>query len=579
MRLINTETLELAEFHGFHKIQRACQIAIEDGIEWIWIDTNCIDKRSSAELTEAINSMYNWYSASTVCYAYLCDVPDLDMTEEDPLHHFRKSSWFHRGWTLQELIAPSKVLFYSKTWTRIGDRSGSLAVVITRITGIDLSVIRGIANLHQISVAKRMSWAATRQTSRVEDMAYCLLGIFDVNMPLLYGEGPKAFIRLQEEIIRISNDHTIFCWARDSGAAQSWTSMLAPSPAAFLKSGDYVAMDAWEAPEPYSMTNLGLSIHLPVLYTLTQMVVVLDAGVSHGDPSMRACIAMQRTNQRRSGSNILDRSRLFGRPILLSKEATDTRERYRLIIRSRYISPVESPYRHLLPMFKHGVLLFVDPATTRLLSTSKHDMPLGAVGYDIDTHPAWIFDFDAGILRLPAFEGGSSLITSGLMRIRFKSPQAADFYLFFAVILTLGGKEVWNCRVHLAADLDDILLAFEEERGEDERPPDDLLIHQYLRVEAWQQHCQQLTAHSSDESWFVSIGGPISSLPGTNVRAAVLSAKADTHLPVPLQLIKSNSTDHKDDESVRDSGEDEDEYWDSEEKDEDDKEFSQLSYA
>ncbi|RYP25827.1 hypothetical protein DL767_008250 [Monosporascus sp. MG133] len=129
-----------------------------------------------------------------------------------------------------------------------------------------------------------MSWAATRQTSRVEDMAYCLLGIFDVNMPLLYGEGPKAFIRLQEEIIRISNDHTIFCWARDSGVAQSWTSMLAPSPAAFLKSGDYVAMDAWEAPVPYSMTNLGLSIHLPVLYTLTQMVVVLDAGVSHGDP-------------------------------------------------------------------------------------------------------------------------------------------------------------------------------------------------------------------------------------------------------------------------------------------------------
>ncbi|RYP56406.1 hypothetical protein DL771_011887 [Monosporascus sp. 5C6A] len=498
MRLINTETLELAEFHGFHKIQRACQIAIEDGIEWIWIDTNCIDKGSSAELTEAINSMYSWYKASTVCYAYLCDVPDLDMGEEDPLRHFRKSRWFHRGWTLQELIAPRRVLFYSKTWTRIGDRSGSLAVVISRITGIDLSVILGIADLHQISVAKKMSWAATRQTSRVEDMAYCLLGIFDVNMPLLYGEGPKAFIRLQEEIIRISNDHTIFCWARDSGVAQSWTSMLAPSPAAFLKSGDYVAMDAWDAPVPYSMTNLGLSIHLPVLYTLTHMFVVLDAGVSHGDP----------------------------------------------VIRSRYTPPVESPYRHLLPTFKHGVLLFVDPTATRLLSTSKRDMPLGAVGYDIDTHPAGIFDFDAGILRLPAFEGGSSLITSGLMRIRFKSPQAADFYMFFAVILTLGGKEVWNCSVHLADDLDDILLAFEEELGEGERPPDDLLIHQFLRVEAWQQH-----------------------------------SKADTHLPVPLQSMESDSADHKDDESVRHNEEDEDEDWDSEEKDQDEKEFSQVSYA
>lgn len=376
MHLINTTELELAEFHGdavppyailshlwvegeevsfqefnaqrspltttksgYRKIQRACNIARKDGFDWIWIDTNCIDKSSSAELTEAINSMYSWYKGAGVCYAYLCDVSNIDTGHEDPLHLFRQSRWFYRGWTLQELIGPSRMVFYSQSWTEIGERS-TLAAAISGVTGIEAALLQGLTDLCQVSVAKKMSWAATRQTTRTEDIAYCLLGIFDVNMPLLYGEGTKAFKRLQEEIIRTTNDHTIFCWTRNSSVAPDWCSMLAPLPAAFLDSSDYVSVDAWEAPMPYSMTNLGLSIHVPVVYTLKQMFVVLNAGRSLHDPSMRASIAMQRTNPKRPSSNILDRSRLLDSPVMLSREATDIRERYNLFIRTTWF---ESP--------------------------------------------------------------------------------------------------------------------------------------------------------------------------------------------------------------------------------------------
>ncbi len=393
MRLINTTTLELSEFQedgvpsyailshvwvegeevsfqdftdlspltttksGFHKIQRACEIALRDSIEWIWIDTNCIHKASSAELIEAINSMYNWYRSAEICYAYLYDVPELDTEQEDPLRFFRQSRWLRRGWTLQELIGPRRMVFYSQTWTIIGDRCQSLAEVISSVTGVEVALLRGLKDLHEVSIAKKMSWAATRQTSRVEDMAYCLLGIFDVNMPLLYGEGAKAFVRLQEEIIRTSNDHTIFCWTRNSSVAPDWTSMLAPSPAAFLESGDYHPIGAWEAPMPYSMTNLGLSIHLPVVYTLTQMFVVLDVGhLGHGR-DMRASIATERTNPRRPGSNILDRGRGLKSPIMLSKDATDTRERYHLFIRSRHI-PIPSGQYGKEILNSHPLYLF-----------------------------------------------------------------------------------------------------------------------------------------------------------------------------------------------------------------------------
>ncbi|OCK96314.1 HET-domain-containing protein, partial [Cenococcum geophilum 1.58] len=196
----------LKEKKGFKKIQNCCSQALADGLHWAWVDTCCIDKTSSAELSEAINSMFRWYSRSKVCYAYLTDVPYDGFDDSLP-----KSRWFTRGWTLQELLAPSSVVYYSAEWTRIGDNE-DLISVLRNVTRIDEGILSRTKGLDWISVAEKMSWAATRETTRVEDMAYCLLGIFDVNMPLLYGEGERAFQRLQEEILRNSQDQSLFAW-------------------------------------------------------------------------------------------------------------------------------------------------------------------------------------------------------------------------------------------------------------------------------------------------------------------------------------------------------------------------------
>ncbi|KAH8904977.1 HET-domain-containing protein [Coniochaeta sp. PMI_546] len=178
---------------------------------YVWVDTCCINKESSAELSEAINSMYTWYANALLCVAVLTDVAG---TESDPNGEFGDSRWFTRGWTLQELVAPFAVVFYNSSYELIGSRS-DLARSIARITSIDQKYLHS-PTLGRTSasptIAERMSWAAGRQTTRLEDEAYCLLGIFGVNMPLLYGEGANAFVRLQQEIIKSTEDQTIFAW-------------------------------------------------------------------------------------------------------------------------------------------------------------------------------------------------------------------------------------------------------------------------------------------------------------------------------------------------------------------------------
>ncbi|KAI3317959.1 HET-domain-containing protein [Xylariaceae sp. AK1471] len=193
---------------GLSKIKECCRQAAADGLEWVWIDTCCIDKSSSAELSEAINSMFQWYSNAVVCYAYLYDVSD------DIEFNLAKSRWVTRGWTLQELIAPCEVVFFSRSWQVLGTRS-NLSVHLAAVTHISEPFLIGRQSLDQASIAQRMSWVAKRTTSREEDMAYCLLGIFNVNMPLIYGEGPKAFRRLQEVLNReYPEDHSLFAWGK-----------------------------------------------------------------------------------------------------------------------------------------------------------------------------------------------------------------------------------------------------------------------------------------------------------------------------------------------------------------------------
>ncbi|KAI1873054.1 uncharacterized protein JN550_003307 [Neoarthrinium moseri] len=244
------------------KIHKSCKLAAKHNLEFVWIDTCCIDKSSSAELTEAINSMYTWYANSDVCFAYL---GDYNRPRPDSQNTLRGCRWFTRGWTLQELIAAPIVQFYDALWQFRGAKH-DLCDEIAEITRIDRAVLPQTGRdlqllLKSISVCQKMSWAADRQTTRKEDTAYCLLGLFRVNMPLLYGEGAEAFIRLQEEIIKRCNDLSIFAWqAEGHMMPYVCTSVLAPSPREFMNSRNVVrSQDLIYNPE-FTMTNKGIRI-------------------------------------------------------------------------------------------------------------------------------------------------------------------------------------------------------------------------------------------------------------------------------------------------------------------------------
>jgi ankyrin repeat protein len=203
---------------GYEKILFCGQQAKQDSLHYFWVDTCCIDKSSSQELSEAINSMFYWYRSAERCYAYLADVSDDTSSGYSECSKrwkpaFKKSRWFTRGWTLQELIAPSSVEFFSKEGTCLGNKQ-SLETTLHEITGIAPEALRG-SSLSQFSTEERFSWAEKRITTRGEDAAYCLLGIFDIQMPLLYAEGlyaggrEKALKRLRKEIREHSDDHAL----------------------------------------------------------------------------------------------------------------------------------------------------------------------------------------------------------------------------------------------------------------------------------------------------------------------------------------------------------------------------------
>ncbi|KAL7790944.1 hypothetical protein V8C37DRAFT_410556 [Trichoderma ceciliae] len=232
---------------GSVKFQGCCQQAEADGLGYAWIDTCCIDKTNLVELSEAINSMFRWYQRAKICYAYLSDVPSDGNPRKRGSDRFQRSRWFQRGWTLQELLAPKTLRFYSSEWRYLGTK-GSLSASITKVTGIPRQFLLGIARLDSASVAQRMSWAAHRDTNRKEDLAYCLLGIFDITMPMIYGEGgDRAFFRLQEQIMRTIRDDSILAWglglhetfASDSGLAFTGR-ILAAAPSDFANSGNII---------------------------------------------------------------------------------------------------------------------------------------------------------------------------------------------------------------------------------------------------------------------------------------------------------------------------------------------------
>lgn len=317
MRLINTETLELHEFFesqappyailshtwekdeipfqemlskspstiakaGYRKIQDTCRLAQSRGRQWAWIDTCCIDKSSSAELTESINSMYRWYQKAEECYAYLVDYTP----RRQPEVELGKCRWFTRGFTLQELIAPKLLILFDRDWNSVGEKGDEhIMEIINRITRISKDVLLFRKPPSDFAIAERMLWASTRETTRPEDKAYCLLGIFEVNMPLIYGEGENAFRRLQEEIIKRSNDLSIFVWGtplnfgppkHDSSFTEDISlGLLASSPADFGSTWEHMGKGELDIIFPakggvhdlpeFTLTNKGLNIRPSII--------------------------------------------------------------------------------------------------------------------------------------------------------------------------------------------------------------------------------------------------------------------------------------------------------------------------
>lgn len=209
---------------GFNKLKGFCEAAFSANCRLGWVDTCCIHKDNLSELSEAINSMYRWYQGSKICIVYLEDVPRKQLTD---------SEWFIRGWTLQELISPKNVTFFDRDWNVIGTKT-ELITDLTHRTRIAEGILSHKIKLSACSVAQRMSWGANRKTTRVEDSAYCLMGIFDINMPLIYGEREKAFLRLQQHIIQKTKDESIFAWDFE-GYSRTYSGLYAPSPLAYAK--------------------------------------------------------------------------------------------------------------------------------------------------------------------------------------------------------------------------------------------------------------------------------------------------------------------------------------------------------
>ncbi|KAG8829132.1 hypothetical protein FRC17_007081 [Serendipita sp. 399] len=265
---------EAASESSLVKLAHFLKVSAEKQCKFAWMDTICINKESSTELDESIRSMFAWYRDSHICIVYLSETNSRSDLKQDP--------WFGRGWTLQELLAPRRFAFYSKNWKQITrsdceKHSGEQA----RRKGIEERLWADIASITQIKVEdihnfkpgmydirKRMAWAARRQTMRIEDMAYCLLGIFNVNLSIAYGEKDGAFYRLQLEILQNCPDLSLFDW---EGQASGHNSMFASSPACF-RSNRAVHIITWphlDTDTAWTYTNLGVRIQ-EVLYKLNQ---------------------------------------------------------------------------------------------------------------------------------------------------------------------------------------------------------------------------------------------------------------------------------------------------------------------
>lgn len=337
---------------GYKKIKYACAQAAKSGLGYVGIDTCCIDKRSSAELSEVINSMFKWYQRAEICYAYLADVPaDVDATMTSSA--FANSRWFTRGWTLQELLAAAELVFFSADWIPLGTKS-TLPTILSHITGIDVGILIGVIDVTSASVAERMSWASRRATTRVEDIAYCLMGLFAVNMPMLYGEGERAFIRLQEEIMKHSDDQSLFAWTYPMAPPDFYFGLLADSPARFVGSGNITPCREIEPRSPFLMGNQGLCIDLRLTHIQNDIyIAALDCITP---PDYTRCCA-----------------------IYLKRFAIGNRQYARVKPGHLHVPRMQGKVKTVYVRQNVSVLGVTSPLSTTLFSTAKRPEPRGGI--------------------------------------------------------------------------------------------------------------------------------------------------------------------------------------------------------
>ncbi|KAI0169096.1 hypothetical protein GGR52DRAFT_553727 [Hypoxylon sp. FL1284] len=369
-----------------------------------------------------------------------------------------------RGWTLQELLAPPKVVFYARDWSRLGSRSGHLIDDVVAATGIEKQYLLGTP-IRKASVSNRMSWVAKRETTRTEDIAYCLLGIFDINMPLLYGEGIKAFSRLQQEIVKVSTDHTIFCWTWNENVPPGWLSMLAPSPDTFADAGDFRRVLPPDDVRPYSMNNVGLAMELPVIYSWTYVFAVLDAAKGREMRPERACVPLRRV----AHLDQLDRLPFPSQPVHLVPPRNLGESAQRYVDRSTTYQPV--PRQHLtvrsLPKvsggiaqvalgarFKatHNVLLLLNPFSPPLRIGEKQAPSLtrqkswsNAIFLHAYDSPAETVDLEMSMIALQRRSLGGREVNAAVMRLGYWDQQHYD--VLVAVRPELEGDAAWYCKV------------------------------------------------------------------------------------------------------------------------------------
>ena len=437
---------------GLAKIEGACRLARQYDVGWAWVDTKCIDKSSAAELTEAINSMFRWYARSRVCIVYLSDVPSAKVPSEDLKKSFRASRWFTRGWTLQELIAPEQVHFFAADWSSIGAKDDAwLQDEIFAITAIPRAVVSGKMPVSQASVSQRMSWVATRMTTRVEDMAYCMIGIFEVSMPFIYGEGMGAFERLQQEIIKISNDHTIFCWSWLPSVPPNWVSLLAPSPDVFVDGNLYDRNDYvfgyGSINGPYSMTNSGLSMKLPLLYSLTHRFLVLNASSRLGSETLQEIACIPVSSQERDDVLLVQRVPHPASPAIFSRLSCETLQTESLLAKVRphpreSLVPFPTPPSDL-PLTL--LVTFSSVSLTKLISYADRPHDVGLVA-----------DVWRSLIRISQPLDKAKTVAGGLLSL---NPQAVTSipgrpYLFIAAKLVDGATQ-WYCQLLSAAHSDE----------------------------------------------------------------------------------------------------------------------------